>query len=1009
MLFGFVQTINGKLLSFTLILAMLVNGDTIWAQANTSHNKAQTEKYHQTSSTDKHSGHSYHGAKGHGHSYHGKKGHGHSYHSAKGHGHSYHGAKGHGHSYHGKKGHGRSYHGKKGHGRSYHGKGKKAKNLEKDFRRPRRTQSNTPSAKKQSSMMCPTPGIHDPYRTIDGTCNNLTNTEWGAADIPLFRELLPLYGPVDPNNSMGGVNRPNPRALSNAICSQPSDVNNNYTYSAFVFTWGQFLDHDIDLTPEGESESVPILLPADEPLFGAPIPFHRSEARAGTSPREQTNLITSWIDGSNVYGSDSQTASWLRTNTDGKLKTSSGNLLPFNTTDNEATGTVDPTAPGMAGASMLPVLFVAGDVRANEQPGLTMLHTLFVREHNRLCDELKASNPTWNDEQLYQEARKRVSAIIQAITFNEFLPTLGVHLPAYAGYRDDVRPDIMNLFATAAYRMGHTMVTDHIQLLDPECNEVGTGSLSLKEAFFNPTHIQNMGLEPFIGGLCQHLQQEMDQLLIDDLRNFLFSPAPGSPGLDLAALNIHRGRDHGLADYNTVRTYFTNAPVNNFFDITSNANLAATLESMYTDVNDIDLWVGLLAEDHLPGMTIGFTLHAILQEQFTRLRDADFYYYKNDPTFTTADVSTIDLTRLSDIILRNTEIDVVQRNVFLMEECNSGYYVQSSIVMPKCGGSCDGSIDVAGMMGCDGTTYTYLFQVEDETWLPSTGIETDLCSGNYRFRVTDACGNTITKNFKLNTPENLQLRFLEKENMDCNGAGNGMFMVEGRGGTPPYQYSIDSSNFSYSNLFTGLSAGDHIVTVRDIAGCTATRVKHISEPDAITLSVKRVILETCAGTGDGEIRLDCEGGKAPFEFTIDDGATWQHDKKFRNLTSGSYTILVRDSNGCTASVTETVGANACKDSEIASPEEPPVEVVVGKIQVAPNPATDHFNLQLNVNETSNASILIVNIAGKIVYQAEQVINNNYRQQFDTTDWATGLYFVNVKIGQQVSTEKLLVQ
>ena len=222
-------------------------------------------------------------------------------------------------------------------------------------------------------------------RTIDGTCNNISDmafSEWGAADIELLREMPPAYSISDYLNGMGGESRLSPRAISNLVISQTEDIPSARGLSSMVFTWGQFLDHDITLTPEGHTEYAPVLLPDDEPLFTSDIPFFRSEPRANTGIddyRQQQNIITSWIDASNVYGSEQTRADWLRTFEDGKLKMSEGGFMPYNTIDGEIDGEIDPDAPSMAGdGDGENLVFVAGDVRANEQPGLTSLHTLFV-------------------------------------------------------------------------------------------------------------------------------------------------------------------------------------------------------------------------------------------------------------------------------------------------------------------------------------------------------------------------------------------------------------------------------------------------------------------------------------------------------------------------------------------------------------------------------------------------------------------------------------------------------
>ena len=516
-----------------------------------------------------------------------------------------------------------------------------------------------------------------PYRTIDGSCNNVSDTSkcfWGASDIQLRRALPAQYSSSDPFNAMAGENRLSPRAISNLICDQAASIESAVNLSSFVFTWGQFIDHDIDLTPETDDESEPVLLPADEPLFIMDIPFHRAEPLPNTgitSPRQHPNIITSWIDASNVYGSEITRADWLRTNVDGKLKTSTGNLLPYNTIDGELGSAIDPNAPSMAGDNQGTYkLFVAGDVRASEQPGLTTLHTLFVREHNRICDELAAGGMT-GDQLIYETARKRVGALLQKITYSEFLPAFGVDISPYSGYNSTIQPDISSVFSTAAYRLGHTMVTEELLLVGDDCMNVAGGSLALLDGFFEPTHVQNLGIEPFLKGLSVQVQQEIDTKIISNLRNFLFGNDPDASvafGLDLASLNIQRGRDHGLPDYNTVRTHFLGQGVQSFSDITSDPALQIALATAYTDVNDIDPWVGMLAEDQMPNSSIGATLNAILKDQFERLRDGDAFYYEND-TELTNEVANINNTTLSDIIQRNTNLTTLQSNVFFAQDC----------------------------------------------------------------------------------------------------------------------------------------------------------------------------------------------------------------------------------------------------------------------------------------------------------------------------------------------------
>ncbi|CAM2005308.1 peroxidase family protein [Acanthopleuribacter pedis] len=506
------------------------------------------------------------------------------------------------------------------------------------------------------------------FRAYDGSGNNRTMPLMGAAGIHLFRLMPAAYS--DGIAKMAGENRPNVRAVSNAVCSQTAGIPNRVGATDFLWQWGQFLDHDIDLTDgTNPPEPEPIAIPSGDPFFDptasgtAEMSFNRSlydktTGETAENPRQQVNEITAWIDASNVYGSDEERAHALRTNDGtGKLKTSAGNLLPFNTDGIENAG----------GAN--PALFLAGDVRANEQAGLAAMHTLFVREHNRLAEQFAARNPEWDGEQIYQKARQIVGAQMQVITYREFLPTLlGEHGPRrYQGYRENVNAAIANSFSTAAYRFGHSALNATILRLNADGTPVAEGHLPLRNAFFNPSRLtEEGGIEPIMRGLAAQACQNIDPFIIDDVRNFLFGP-PGSGGFDLASLNLQRGRDHGLPSYNAARIGMGLPPARNFADISSDAVVQNRLATAYENVDQIDLWIGGLSEDHLPGAMVGELIATILRDQFEALRDGDRYWYAR--ILNDRERDEVERTRLSDIIRRNSTVAAeLQRNVFRMAD-----------------------------------------------------------------------------------------------------------------------------------------------------------------------------------------------------------------------------------------------------------------------------------------------------------------------------------------------------
>jgi peroxidase len=507
----------------------------------------------------------------------------------------------------------------------------------------------------------------DDIEPLDGKGNNIANPDWGSANTNFLR-LSPLDY-ADGVSSPAGADRPSARVISNTFSESPEDgILNDRDFTAFVYAWGQFLDHDINLTETATpKEAFPIVVPAGDMWFdpsnsGAMIiPMSRSKydlTLSAMQPRQQVNSITAFIDGSQVYGVDAQRAAALREFVGGRMKVSDGNLPPFNTDGfpnaNDAHQIEDTK------------LFLAGDVRANENPELLSLHTLFIREHNRIAARAAGRHPDWTDEELYQHARRMVIAELQKITFEEFLPAiLGSNaMPAYQGYDSTVNPGIATEFSTAAFRVGHSMLGDDIEFLDNDGEEI-RAEMELRASFFNPGVVSETDIDPILKYLASDNAQEIDTRVVDDLRNFLFGE-PGQGGFDLASLNIQRGRDHGLADYNSVRVAYGLPRITSFEQITSDKAVQASLSSTYGNVDNIDLWIGGLAEDHLPNSSMGATFTAILIDQFSRLRDGDRFWYQ--ASLSDRMLRDVQETTLADVIRRNTELTKLQMDVFFYNE-----------------------------------------------------------------------------------------------------------------------------------------------------------------------------------------------------------------------------------------------------------------------------------------------------------------------------------------------------
>ncbi len=541
------------------------------------------------------------------------------------------------------------------------------------------------------------------FRSITGLGNNIANPTWGQAGTDLLRVSPVAY--ADGISSPSTPNTLSPREISNNLNNQSDPifsgadnlgVPQSQSLSDFAYVWGQFIDHDMDLTPT--TSGISFNIPVDPTRPNDPMgvqPFTRStfDPNTGTStsnPLQQVNANTSFLDLSQIYGSTQAVADALRTFQGGQLKTSPGDLLPY---DNATYFTpAQIAALNMANDAMqVPEssLFAAGDVRVNENIELTAITTLFVRNHNRLADQLHNLHPDWSDEQLYQEARKLNIATEEMITYNEFLPAiLGPNaLPAYTGYKDNVNASIATEFSTVGFRFGHSLLSNTVGRNNNNGTDIadatGSAAVNLTADFFDPNLITaNGAVDPLTGHTSSNIgailkadsdnaANELDLLLIDEVRNTLFG-IPNAPGTDLAARDIQRARDDGIGTYNQVRVAYGLPAVTSFAQITSNVAVQQELQATYGTVDKIDPFEGMLAEDHLLGADVGPTIKAILSKQFTALRDGDRFFYLNE-SFNSQEQSLISQgDTLAKVIEDNTAITNLQSNVFFFKESITG-------------------------------------------------------------------------------------------------------------------------------------------------------------------------------------------------------------------------------------------------------------------------------------------------------------------------------------------------
>ncbi|MPC16087.1 Peroxidasin [Portunus trituberculatus] len=342
----------------------------------------------------------------------------------------------------------------------------------------------------------------------------------------------------------------------------------------------------------------------------------------------------------------------------------------------------DPTESGID-------CFLAGDIRANEQSGLTAMHTLWFREHNRIADAFKQMNPHWDSDTVFHEARKLVGAEMQHITYTHWLPHIigsrGMEmLGEYTGYNQDLEPTISNVFATAAYRFGHSLINPILHRLNATFQPIPEGHLPLHKAFFSPWRIvEEGGIDPLLRGLIATPAKlkTPGQFLNTELTEKLFR-AVHEVALDLASLNIQRGRDHALPGYTDWRRECNLSVPENFDQLSteiSSSDVRNSLQQLYGHPGNVDLWVGGLLEDPVEGARVGPTFLCLLVDQFRRLRAGDRFWYENPNIFKREQLQQIKQSTLGRVMCDNGDnIQDVTVDVFILPREQSPAFVPCS-------------------------------------------------------------------------------------------------------------------------------------------------------------------------------------------------------------------------------------------------------------------------------------------------------------------------------------------
>lgn len=467
--------------------------------------------------------------------------------------------------------------------------------------------------------------------TVSGLCNNKRILHSGVT----FHNVLEPIRISRPSTKVYMSLKPKPRFISNQLMKKEVQVSTRNSVNLLMVYFGQFIDHEVTLTPSERIDK-----DAQAPIDNGKMKFSRSgilrynyEKCCGSPylkdrvwQRPPFNVLTSFIDGGSIYGSDNLRAIALRSFTGGELIVQSNKgevLLPFNRPDHLLFRL--PNEPSADDKN----LFVGGDIRANENAILTAIHTVFVREHNRVCRMLrkwlrrKRRFRLIRDVWLYKMAKLIVTAELQSITFHEFIPAMvgPKAFPEYKGYKASKDARISIFHSGFAFRWGHSAVSEHIMIRD---RNKGTTNRSLREMFFNTSFFLEYGADNLLLSAIETAAEEVDEQIVDSLRNFLFNP-PKRGRLDLAAMNIQRTRDQGIPSYLKLQQlYRTGEGLENI-----KPKLREPLMKIYGSAAKIDALVGGLCEKPLKGSILGPLYAAINIDQFLRIRDGDRFYYQN--------------------------------------------------------------------------------------------------------------------------------------------------------------------------------------------------------------------------------------------------------------------------------------------------------------------------------------------------------------------------------------------
>ncbi|XP_006831758.1 PREDICTED: dual oxidase 1 [Chrysochloris asiatica] len=530
---------------------------------------------------------------------------------------------------------------------------------------------------------------------FDGWYNNLMEHRWGSKGSRLQR-LVPASYADGVYQPLGEPHLPNPRDVSNTAMRGPAGQASlqNRTVLGIFFGYHVLSDLVSVERPGCPAEFLNIRIPPGDPVFDPDhrgdvvLPFQRSHwdpetGQSPSNPRDLTNEVTGWLDGSAIYGSSHSWSDALRSFSGGQLASGPDPAFPRDAQDPLFMWIAPDPATGQRGTKGL---YAFGAERGNRDPFLQALGLLWFRYHNLCAQKLAREHPHWGDEELFQHARKRVIATYQNIALYEWLPSfLQKMAPEYAGYRPFQDPSISPEFLAASEQFLSTMVPPGVYMRNASCHFQGiinrnssvSRALRVCNSYWSREHPNLQSAEDvnaLLLGMASQIAEREDHVVVEDLQDFWPGPLKFSR-TDYLATSLQRGRDLGLPSYTKARATLGLPPITLWRDInpalsrSDGTVLEATAALYNQDLSRLEMLPGGLLESHGdPGPLFS----AIVLDQFVRLRDGDRYWFENtrNGLFSKEEIAEIRNTTLRDVLVAITSMNpsAVQSNVFVWHE-----------------------------------------------------------------------------------------------------------------------------------------------------------------------------------------------------------------------------------------------------------------------------------------------------------------------------------------------------